>query len=247
MSDPVESRPGRLVFNRTVTLRDTWARQALPKKGQPRPGSKSTATPGRATSTPTSTSAAAEPPRSPQLEAARRRFEADLGIGTEEAEILSRDPATVGLVDAALAAGDAPAGSVANWIIHELPRVLGGRTLANLPFGGAALAELVALVEGGTVSSSAGREVLAEMARSGAAPSDIVANRGLEQVSDPGELEAVVDRVLAANPGKVQELRDGKTGLLGFFIGQVMKETRGTANPGLTKELVERRVAGDHG
>jgi glutaminyl-tRNA synthetase len=247
MSDPVESRPGRLVFNRTVTLRDTWARQALPKKGQPRPGSKSTGTPGRATSTPTSTSAAAEPPRSPQLEAARRRFEADLGIGTEEAEILSRDPATVGLVDAALAAGDAPAGSVANWIIHELPRVLGGRTLANLPFGGAALAELVALVEGGTVSSSAGREVLAEMARSGAAPSDIVANRGLEQVSDPGELEAVVDRVLAANPGKVQELRDGKTGLLGFFIGQVMKETRGTANPGLTKELVERRVAGDHG
>jgi glutaminyl-tRNA synthetase len=247
MSDPVESRPGRLVFNRTVTLRDTWARQAGAKEGQPRPGSKSRATPRRATSTSTSTSAAAEPPRSPQLEAARRRFEADLGIGMEEAEILSRDPATVGLVDAALAAGDAPAGSVANWIIHELPRVLGGRTLANLPFGGAALAELVALVEGGTVSSSAGREVLAEMARSGAAPSDIVASRGLEQVSDPGELEAVVDRVLAANPGKVQELRDGKTGLLGFFIGQVMKETRGAANPGLTKELVERRVAGDHG
>jgi glutaminyl-tRNA synthetase len=251
MSDPVESRPGGLVFNRTVTLRDTWARQAGGKRGQPQPGSKS-----KLKAVPTSTSAsasasasavAAEPPRSPRLEAARRRFEADLGIGAEEAEILSRDPATVGLVDAALAAGDAPAGSVANWIIHELPRVLGGRTLANLPFGGAALAELVALVEGGTVSSSAGREVLAEMARSGAAPSDIVASRGLEQVSDPGQLEEVVDRVLAANPGKVQELRDGKTGLLGFFIGQVMKETRGTANPGLTKELVERRVAGDRG
>jgi glutaminyl-tRNA synthetase len=245
MSDPVESGPGGLVFNRTVTLRDTWARQAGAKKSQPQPGSKSRATPRPSTST--STSAAAEPTRSPQLEAARRRFEADLGIGAEEAEILSRDPATVGLVDAALAAGDAPAGSVANWIIHELPRVLGGRTLANLPFGGAALAELVALVEGGTVSSSAGREVLAEMARSGAAPSHIVASRGLEQVSDPGQLEQMVDRVLAAHPDKVQELRDGKTGLLGFFIGQVMKETGGTANPGLTKELVERRVAGDRG
>jgi glutaminyl-tRNA synthetase len=246
MSDPVESRPGGLVFNRTVTLRDTWARQSGAKEGQPQQGSKSRATPAPSTSTSTA-AAAAEPTRSPQLEAARRRLEADLGIGAEEAEILSRDPETVGLVDAALAAGDAPAGSVANWIIHELPRVLGSRTLANLPFGGAALAELVALVEGGTVSSSAGREVLAEMARSGAAPSDIVASRGLEQVSDPGQLEEVVDRVLAANPGKVQELRDGKTGLLGFFIGQVMKETRGTANPGLTRELVERRVAGGRG
>jgi glutaminyl-tRNA synthetase len=249
MSDPDESRPGGLVFNRTVTLRDTWARQALPKTSQSRPGPKSKSK-SKSKSLPTSpagSAAAAEPPRSPQLEAARRRFQADLGIGAEEAEILSRDPATVGLVDSALAAGDAPAGSVANWIIHELPRVLGGRTLVNLPFGGESLAELVALVEGGTVSSSAGREVLAEMARSGAAPSDIVASRGLEQVSDPGQLEGVVDRVLAANPGKARELRDGKTGLLGFFIGQVMKETRGTANPGLTRELVERRVAGDRG
>jgi Asp-tRNA(Asn)/Glu-tRNA(Gln) amidotransferase B subunit len=85
--------------------------------------------------------------------------------------------------------------------------------------------------------------VLTEMARSGAAPSDIVARRGLEQVSDPGELEGVVDRVLAAHPEKVHELRSGKTGLLGFFIGQVMKETRGTANPALTRELVERRIS----
>jgi glutaminyl-tRNA synthetase len=257
ISDPVDSHPEALVFNRTVTLRDTWAKQTTPKAAPPKSKSKSSSGSGSGSGSGSKSksksksksppSTAAEPRRSPELEAARRRIEGELGIGAEEAGILTREPATTDLFHAAAAAGSAPAGSVANWIIHELPRVLGGRTLANLPFDGAALAELVALVEGGKISSSAGREVLAEMARSGAKPSDIVARRGLEQVSDPGELEGVVDRVLAAHPEKVHELRSGKTGLLGFFIGQVMKETRGTANPALTSELVERRISGEGG
>jgi glutaminyl-tRNA synthetase len=255
ISDPVDSGPGRLVFNRTVTLRDTWAKRAGEKTGQGEAGTaredvvskkaRKGPPPSRPGSggPPAESAEPAEPSRSPELEQLRRRFETDVGIGAEEAEILTRDRATAGLVEAALAAGTASPGGVANWAIHELPRVLGGRTLANLPFGGAALAELVALVESGTVSGSAGRDVLAEMARSGAGPADIVERRGLEQVSDPGRLEESVDRVLAAHPAKVREYRAGKTGLLGFFIGQVMKETRGTANPALTKELVERRVA----
>jgi glutaminyl-tRNA synthetase len=239
ISDPVESGPGGLVFNRTVTLRDTWAKQAAATP-QPRVASTS-----KSKSKPKSksTGAGAEPIRSSELEASRRRFEQDFGVGAEEAEILTRDASLAELVEAALRSGRATPTGVANWAVHELPRAIGGRTLENLPFSGGDLAELVGLVEAGTVSSSAGREVLSEMARSGATPAQIIARLGLEQVSDSGQLQEVVDRVLAGNPGKVREYRGGKTGLLGFFVGQVMKETGGTANPGLAKELIEHSVA----
>jgi glutaminyl-tRNA synthetase len=236
ISDPLESQPGRLVFNRTVTLRDTWAKRTAEREPARAPGK-----PRRPAPTARAT-APAVPSRSPELRAARRRFQDELGLGAEEAEILSREQATADLIEAAVAAGSASPGGLANWLIHEVPRVLGGRTLENLPFSAADLAELVALVEAGTVSSSSGREVLAEMARSGVRPGEVVARRGLQQVSDAGHLQAVVDGVLAANAEKVDEYRAGKTGLLGFFIGQVMRETQGRANPALTRELIEERV-----
>jgi glutaminyl-tRNA synthetase len=237
ISDPLESQPHRLVFNRTVTLRDTWAKRTAEREpGRPPRKPRRPAAPTAPPAAP------AEPSRSPELRAVRRRFQEELGVGAEEAEILTREQSTADLFEAAVGSGSASPGGLANWLIHELPRVLGGRTLENLPFSAADLAELVALVEAGTVSSSAGREVLAEMARSGARPGDVVARRGLEQVSDAGQLQAVVDGVLAANAGKVDEYRAGKAGLLGFFIGQVMKETQGRANPALTRALIEERV-----
>jgi Asp-tRNA(Asn)/Glu-tRNA(Gln) amidotransferase B subunit len=82
------------------------------------------------------------------------------------------------------------------------------------------------------------------MAGTGASPREVVERRGLEQLSDPDRLQAVVDQVLAAHPAKVEEYRGGKAGLLGFFIGQVMRETGGKANPELAKDLIESRVGG---
>lgn len=241
-SDPEDSAPGRLAFNRTVTLRDTWAKVARkqqggapPEKGEGEPGKRTrSATPGPA-------GPATEPSRSPELAARRERYRDELGLGAEEAEILSRERATADLFEAALDQGASAAG-VANWMIHELPRAIGDRTLENLPFGGAGLAELVALAEGGSLSSTAAREVLAEMVETGDAPARIVERRGLEQVNDPARLGAIVDDVLAAHPAKVGEYRGGKTGLLGFFVGEVMRATRGRANPELAKELIARRL-----
>jgi Asp-tRNA(Asn)/Glu-tRNA(Gln) amidotransferase B subunit len=99
-------------------------------------------------------------------------------------------------------------------------------------------------VDGGDISGGAERTVLAEMAREGGVPAEIVERRGLRQVSDAGALEPAVDAVLAANAGKAEEYRAGKTGLLGFFVGQVVRQSGGCANPALVREIVERKLAG---
>jgi Asp-tRNA(Asn)/Glu-tRNA(Gln) amidotransferase B subunit len=92
------------------------------------------------------------------------------------------------------------------------------------------------------VSATAAKDVLAEMFNSEASPATIVDRKGLAQISDSSELEAVVDRVIAANPELVAKFRDGKRGVLGALVGQVMRETRGRANPKLVNDLLERAV-----
>jgi glutaminyl-tRNA synthetase len=247
-SDPVDSSPGRLVFNRTVTLRDTWAKVSAKGGGADAPGKpdasgkpKTSGKPDKSDKSERS-EVAAEPVRSTELEARRRRYRDELGLGEREAEILTRESATADLFEAAAGSDGASSEGAANWVIHELPRAAGDRPPGSLPFSGAALGELVAMVERGAISSSVAREVLAEMVETGDRPAAIVERRGLEQLSDPARLAPAVAGVLAANAGKVAEYRAGKTGLLGFFVGQVMRETGGKANPEVAKALIAEEL-----
>ncbi|HET7275141.1 MAG TPA: glutamine--tRNA ligase/YqeY domain fusion protein, partial [Longimicrobiaceae bacterium] len=234
-SDPIDSGPGSLVFNRTVTLRDTWSKPAAealeaPRKKRPEPTAPAAP---QATATPQ--------PRSLELEARFARYQAELGLPLEEADILTRELAISDFFEAGLDSAGSAKG-VANWVIHELPREAGDRTLENLPFGASDLGELVGLVEDGTISGSAGREVLAELVQNGGSPRAIVERKGLRQVSDATALTPTVDAVLAEYGAKADEYRAGKTGLLGFFVGQVMRQTSGKANPALVKELLEDKL-----
>jgi Asp-tRNA(Asn)/Glu-tRNA(Gln) amidotransferase B subunit len=145
------------------------------------------------------------------------------------------------LLDDAVGWG-APREAAANWIVNELPRELRGRTIADLPFGGRELGELVRLVEDGVVSSTGAREVLAELTAQGGSPTAIVDARGLRQVSDEQALWPVVEAVLEESPAKVDQYRAGRTGLLGFFVGQVMRKTAGKANPEVVSRLVKNRL-----
>ncbi|HST58873.1 MAG TPA: glutamine--tRNA ligase/YqeY domain fusion protein [Longimicrobium sp.] len=246
--DPVDSRPGALVFNRTVTLRDTWAKAAEKSaaaasapKAEKKP--KAERTPATGDAKPRSKAPAPDVERSPELEARRVRYAGELGLPGEEADVLTRELGTSDLFEAALAVG-APAKAVANWVIHELPREQGDRALDALPFGGRALGELAALVEDGTISVSGARQVLAEMVKNGGAPRDLVDSLGLKQESDPAALAPLVEQVIAANAAKADEYRAGKTGLLGFFVGQVMRQSGGNANPALVSQLVQERLGG---
>jgi len=239
--DPVDSRPEAPVFNRTVTLRDTWTRQES-GDGAP-PARRESGSPAeRVDRAPIeSASAPLEPPRSTELDARRRRFVAELGVGEVEAEIVTRGEGSADFFERAISTG-ASARAAANWIVHELPRELDGRSVESLPFDGSILGRLVALVEDGTLSSTTGREVLGEMVRGGGGPEEIVERRGLRQISDGHALAPVVAEVVGTNAGKVAEYRAGRSGLLGFFVGQVMRRTGGRANPELVSRLLEEAL-----
>ena len=252
VSDEEDSTPERLVFNRTVTLRDTWSRRgasAPVPAGGTDDGSKSAAAAhGKAERGPDLSAEehrklreAAAPARSADLESRRRRFETELGLDPEDAEILTRDAVTADFFAAAVGAG-APAARAANWVINELPRHLDERSLEDLPIAGHAFGALVTLVEDGTLSGATGREVLAEMVETGADPAAVVERRGLRQIADASSLGPVVERVVAAHPDKAEAYRGGREALLGFFMGQVMKATDGKASPELANRLLREKL-----
>jgi len=135
-----------------------------------------------------------------------------------------------------------PPALLANWVVNELLRVAKVTPLSELPFGPAEFARLVALVDDDALSSRAAKEILKGMLAGEGDPDTIVAARGFTQVSDASALEPVITRVLEANPEKVEVFRQGKTGLLGFFMGQVMRETGGKANPQLTRGILEAKL-----
>ena len=137
---------------------------------------------------------------------------------------------------------------LAMWIVNEVPRVLEDRPIDTLLFGGRELARLVELVSGGEVSGRAARDVLAVLAEEGGDPDAVIEARGLGRVSDASTLEPIVARLVEANPAQAQSFRDGKKSLMGFFVGQVMKETNGAADPEVTQNLLREALTqpGDH-
>jgi len=135
--------------------------------------------------------------------------------------------------------------TVSNWIMGEVRRFLNERKLEihQTLLTPQNLAELLSLVEGGTISASAAKEIFDELAETGKSPKKLVEERGLLQVSDREELASLVERVLQNHPQEVQKYLDGKEQIVGFFMGQVMRESRGKANPKLVNELLRERLA----
>lgn len=246
-SDIVDSTADALVFNRTVTLRDAWAKahpaQPQPRKDKPKAPKPDASAGAQSDAKPRSKAPSPDTPRSPELEARRGRWEAELGLTPEELDGVTKELPVALMFEAAMEAG-ASARAAANWTIHELPREIGSRAIDNLPFGGRELGELGVMVEDGTLSTAAARQVLGVMVNDGGEPRAIVERLGLRQVSDEGSIAPAVDEVIAANAAKADEYRGGKTGLLGFFVGQVMRKTGGKANPELVNRLVRERLGG---
>ncbi|MBE0475671.1 MAG: Asp-tRNA(Asn)/Glu-tRNA(Gln) amidotransferase subunit GatB [Coriobacteriia bacterium] len=184
--------------------------------------------------------------RLPELpDAKKARFVTTFGLPDHDATVLTSDLDMAEFYEAAVTiSGVERAKPVANWMLGELSARLnaagiGVRQSNVVP---SMVAEIVALVEDGTISGAQAKEVFGEMAETGDAPGAIVEMRGMKQLSDAGEVESVVERVLAANPDEVASYRSGKAGLLGFFVGQVMKETRGQANPKVVNEVLRRKL-----
>jgi aspartyl-tRNA(Asn)/glutamyl-tRNA(Gln) amidotransferase subunit B len=175
--------------------------------------------------------------RLPELPRGRReRLLVIEGLGEDQARVLAASADLAYAFDRVSAkVGDVPARTVANWIINE--------PSADIRAEVGAIAEVVRLVSDGTISSLAGKEVLAEARTSGKTPDEIVEEKGLRQVSDESELGAIVDSVIEENPAQAEQFRGGKEGLLGFFVGQVMKKTGGSANPKVAQSLLRDRLS----
>jgi len=181
----------------------------------------------------------------PELPAARRRrFAADYGLPAYDAGVLTASREVAEYFEAVAAeSGNAKAAS--NWIMTDVLRKLkddAGASGAG-PIPAAHLAELVRLIDGGTLSGKTAKDVFETMWTSGEGPRAIVEREGLTQVSDEGALAAAVEAVLAASPAQVAAYRGGKTAALGWFVGQVMKQTGGKANPQLVNELLRKALS----
>jgi aspartyl-tRNA(Asn)/glutamyl-tRNA(Gln) amidotransferase subunit B len=186
----------------------------------------------------------------PELPAQRRaRLAEATGLDAHTVGWLARDPATLAFYEATVGgrgAGGRDAKIVATWVMGELQRVLReqDQTLETTLVTPERLGELLDLLASGTISATAAKGVLAELATSEASATTIVERKGLSQISDAGELDAIVARIVAANPEIVAKYQAGKTSVIGALVGQVMRETQGRANPALVRDLLAKAAAG---
>lgn len=130
----------------------------------------------------------------------------------------------------------------ANWVLGEFTRELNnsGKRITEIRVTAEDLAELIRTVASGAINNNQAKDVLAEMFASGKTAPDVIREKGFEQISDPSEIEKLVEQVIASNPEQAEAYRNGKTALYGFFVGQVMKASQGKANPGIVNEVLKR-------
>src|SRR5690554_2635489 len=184
-------------------------------------------------------------------DARRARFEDGLGLSEYDAGVLTDDFLLSQYFSEAVAACPEDAKpslykSLANWVINELLARLDGQTgLADVKVRPPQLARLVALIDEDAISGKIAKTVFDEMLESGAEPDTIIEAKGLKQISDTGALGAVIDTLIAENPEPVADYRGGNNNIVGWFVGQVMKATRGQANPKLVNKLLVEKLRGD--
>ncbi|UBV42587.1 glutamine--tRNA ligase/YqeY domain fusion protein [Deinococcus taeanensis] len=217
--DPVDSREDALVFGRIITLKDTWARMDLKPAAPARDARPDAAKPGKAAAPAVPTSL------TPAQEAEVTRL-TGLGAADAEARTLARDETLLAFLR------DAPQddtfGQVASWTVNDLAA---GLRAGDVRVTAAQLAPLAALLAGRQVTTRVAREVLARAAHSGEAPATIIDRDNLAGGLSDEALHAAIAQVLSSNPDKVEAYRGGKSALLGFFTGQVMRATGGKADP----------------
>jgi len=237
--DPVDSADGALVYNRIVPLRSSWK---APAKDAPAVEDKPVvkregATEGRRKRV---RKGKADVVLTPEQQAALAGFAA-AGASDKAARMLVDNPAAGELFAAAVGAGAAGA-ATAKLIANDLAGA--ADDLGGLPFGGAELAELAGLLSSGEISNRIAKQVLQILVANGGSPADIIESRGLKAVVDAGTLGPLIDGIIAANPGQTAAYRGGNQRMLGFFVGQVMRQTQGKADPGVVNGLLREKLGG---
>ncbi|MBO8164767.1 MAG: Asp-tRNA(Asn)/Glu-tRNA(Gln) amidotransferase subunit GatB [Brevibacillus sp.] len=180
----------------------------------------------------------------PELPDARKaRYVQEYGLSSADAEVITISKESADFFDRATATGADPK-AVANWLMGDLFGYLNANSLefADIKLTPEGLGEMIKLIEKGTISTKIAKTVFKEMLETGKNPAAIVEEKGLVQISDEGALKKIVDDVIAANPQSVQDYLGGKKQAIGFLVGQVMKQTKGKANPPLVNKLLAEAI-----
>jgi aspartyl-tRNA(Asn)/glutamyl-tRNA(Gln) amidotransferase subunit B len=182
--------------------------------------------------------------RMPELPQARRqRFIESYGLREYDAQVLTQSRDLAGYYEKAARASSDPK-AAANWVMGDLMGALKaeGKEIGESPIAPERLGELVTLISEGKLSGKLAKEIFPKMLATGDSAAAIMEREGLQQISDSGAIEKVLDEVLAANPRQVEQYKSGKTAVIGFLVGQVMKASRGQANPGVVNAMLKQKL-----
>ncbi len=226
-ADPIDYTDAKPVFNKIVGLKDSWAKKTEMMESAPKPTEKKVHVEGEVT---------------PMSDEQLKRFETytkELGLNNEIANTLARDEALSAFYTETLSYFNSPV-SLANLVANEVAREL--KQEMKLKFSAKEIAELIKMMDEGTISNKIAKQVFEEMAQTGENAAKIVEAKGLTQISDPEKLKPIIDEVIAKNPDNVAKYKSGNTNLFGFFVGQVLKATGGKANPSVVNDLVVEKL-----
>lgn len=237
--DPIDSKPSKPVFNRIVSLKDSWTKKSAEEPVAEKVIEKKTV--AKEPKTTPQVARVGVVTLSPEQQARSLRYQKEYQLSEEDTLLLVQNGALADFFDQSLTFHHNPK-ALTNWINNDLLALLKERPLKELSFGPQELAELIALLDQGIISSKTGKDVFALMIEHGENPQKIIDREGLSQISDPSELERVIERVVSSNPKNVELYRAGNERLFGFFVGQIMKETNGRANAELVNQLLKKRL-----
>ncbi len=233
-TDP-DSTPGALVFNRTVPLKDSWAKTVAKVSPQ--------ASLPRAPAEPSAKHAVSA--QAAELSPEAAALAATYALTADESQTIAHEAVLKALFEAAVRSptGQAHAKAIAHVLVNDLIGEMRAKRLESVAFDGSALVELAELKADGTISTKQAKAVLVEMVASGASPRAIVEAHGMKQIANADALAPVVDEVLTANADMVARYKAGNANVLGALVGMVMKQTKGQGNPKMVSDLVHRKLA----
>lgn len=236
VTDLVDSTAEKLVFNQTVALKDSWGKQVKAKeapspKKEKKPVTKVQEAPVIKT----------QVILSEEQKVLADRYQNELQLPKDDAEFLALDAYLSKYFDEALQVHHNPK-LIANWIINELQRELKESSQKEAPISPEHLAQLVKAIDEEVISSKIAKEVYAEMLATKKSPDAVIEEKGLKQITDVDALSEIIEKLVADNPDVVEQIRGGRTNRMSFFVGQVMKATKGKASPKIVNELLTRII-----
>jgi len=228
-ADPIDYTDLKPVFNKIVGLKDSWGKKIKKTETISKVQEKKVQIDGEVV------------PMTKEQQVLFDKYTLELGLNSEVANTLARDEVLSSFYQEALLVLDSPV-SLANIISNEVAREIKEKQGSALKFTAKQIANLIKIVDDGTISNKIAKQVFEEMSKSGNNPEKIVEDKGLVQISDPDKIAPIIDEIILKNPDNVDKFKAGNNKLLGFFVGQVLKATGGKANPKVVNELVAEKL-----